>query len=164
MPIFIAALADMVATSLARTDVATLSQADTDALDRLAGAITWDLREQITARKRELWFEAAVTDPPAGSLTRTVIVSSPAPGDWLSAALIQRTDTGQHYIVSTSQKYQETLTWRCDEAGQRYPHPDVADCTENEVLKASGRGLSRAEALAIIDQAAASALMPGWPS
>jgi hypothetical protein len=177
MPITIAGLADALTASLTRHDavIAHLSQADTDALDRLARAITYDVREQIAARKRALWFEQAITDPPAGTLTRTVIVDSDAwPPGVNKVALVQRTDTGQHYIVSTSIELDcETFTWRSDAKGVTFKRPGgdplgddnpIGDGREENIYVVSGRGMTRAEAITAIDRADASALVPGFPS
>jgi hypothetical protein len=73
---------------------------------------------------------------------------------------VRRTDTGQHYVVSTNDE--ETMTWRSDADGSRYPHPQYADCTEDEIVRASGRGMTRAQAITALDSAEPAGLAPGW--
>jgi hypothetical protein len=163
MPDTIKDLAEQLTSRLAAASIAEMTEADVDALDRLTDAVTWDLREQIQARQRALWRASAITSPPAGTLTRTVVVDSDYHPDWISdVALVQRTDTGQLYIVSTNDD--ETMTWQCDANGNRYPHPAYDDCTEDNIVVASGRGLTRAEAIHALDRAEGGKLAPGYPA
>jgi len=153
-------LARVLAPMLDSTDIMTLDAPALDALDRLFREVTYDRREQVTTRKAQLWRASAITAPDPSALDQTELISSDL--GWVSSvALIRRTDTGQHYIVSTNDE--ETLTWRSDAAGNPYMSTDLrtSGCRESVIEVAGGRGMTRAEAIRAIDTADAERLRPG---
>jgi len=152
-------LARVLVPMLDSTDIMTLDAPALNALERLFREVTHDRREQIATRQAQLWRASAITDPDPSALDQTELISSGLP-DWISdVALIRRTDTGQHYIVSTNDD--ETMTWRSDEHGTRYPSTKYADCTEDNIWVASGRGMTRAQAIRAIDTADTEQIRPG---
>jgi hypothetical protein len=133
------------ARALGTTDIGTLGKPAADALAALFDAVTYDRREALTARKRTLWRESAVTLPAGfvlNDLRRTQVIDDNANPDAIgSMMLVRRADTGLFYLVSTNDE--ETLTVLSDASGTWR--------SANAVLAASGRGLTRAGALEIID-------------
>jgi hypothetical protein len=137
------------AVALRTTDISTLGKPAADALGMLFDEVTYDRREALAARKRVLWREAAITLPVEfvlNGLIRTQVISDNAnPAALGSMALVRRIDTGLFYLISTNNE--ETLTVLSDESGA-WPEDSHAD----SILAASGRGLTRASALEIIDR------------
>src|SRR5215831_236134 len=113
MPETISNLADRLLAALGDRSIAAIDASNVNALGRVADAITWDLREQVTARKRVLWRADAIISPPAGTLTRTVILSDDVhPGLAGTMALVRRTDLDAYFLVSTNDE--ETYVFPCD--------------------------------------------------
>jgi hypothetical protein len=144
----------MLAAGLARrlehTDIAALDAPAADALDKLFDAVTWDRREALAERKRVLWRAAASADPDWTALSRTRLVRELRGVEYVSNwVLIQRTDTGRFFIVSTNRE--ETYVFPADADG-------VRQCA-TEIPSVSGRGLTRAESVTAIDRADASTLL-----
>jgi len=159
----LASLAVAITATLDAADITTLDESSVTALQALAGRLNYDRREALAARKRALWREQAVkvSVNALAALTRTEVIN----GDlgWNSSvALVRRTDTGQHYVVSTNDE--ETLTWRSDADGNPYmsTDPHMPGIRESVVEAAGGRGMTRAEAIQIIDRTDASRLISGF--
>jgi hypothetical protein len=137
------------------TDIMELSAPALNALERLFDQVTFERREQLEARRKQLWRASAIVVDPAvlAALARTEIVSGDIHPDWISdVALVRRTDTGQYYIVSTNDE--ETFVWPADEHGER-------SGTDN-IYSVSGRGMTRAQAIRAIDETDAERLRPGF--
>jgi hypothetical protein len=139
----IAMLATELAGRLDRADITGLDQPTVDALDRLFEAVTWERREALDERKRVLWREAASADPDWTTLRRTRLIRELGRGaeyvsDWV---LVQRTDTGQFFIVSTGRE--ETYVFPAGADGTR--------ASRYEIPSVSGRGMTRTESVTAVD-------------
>lgn len=158
----LAGTADALAEALQVVNISALDKPSLDALGRLFNAVTYDRRETLAARRRSLWRENAVKVPVdvLARLTRIEIVLGCLWSGASDAALVRRTGTGQHYVVSTNDD--ETMTWRSDADGTRYPHPRYADCHEDEIVRASGRGMTRTQAITALNDATPAQLEPGY--
>jgi hypothetical protein len=163
MPDSITATARWLASALGTADISAMDTPALDALDKLFRAVTHDRREALAERRRVLWQDSAVFVPADAAWSRTEIISLNA---WpeapvARAALIRRTDTGQHFIVSTNRE--ETLVWRSDADGEPYPNPDprMAGYRETTLYPIEGRGLTRADAIGQVNAADGDKLAPG---
>lgn len=142
----LATLAVAMTAALDTADVTALDEPAVSALQALSGRLNYKQREALDGRRRALWRESAIVTPDASQFSRLVITDDDANPDALgSMALVQRTDTGLFYLVSTNDE--ETLTVLTDAAGT-WPE----ESTDATVNAATGRGLTRAEALAILDK------------
>jgi hypothetical protein len=136
----IAMLATGLARQLEHTDITALDAPAVDALDKLFETVTWERRDALAARKRALWRAAASADPDWTALPHTRLVRRlPWQTD---AILIERTDTGQFFVVSTN--FEETFVFLTD--------ADLGDdMARDEISIASGRGMTRTESVTAVD-------------
>lgn len=160
----LATLAHTVALMLDSTEIGTAGIELAAALGNLFDAVSHHRRHELASRQKQLWRIGAIRVPDAilAGLARTEVISHDL-GWQSSAALVRRTDTGQHYVVSTNDE--ETLTWRCDANGSPYmsTDPHMAGYRETVVEAVCGRGLTRSEAIQLIDQSEPGDLVSGYP-
>jgi hypothetical protein len=152
-------LARLMTAALNDSDIATMDSDEIGALDRLFDAVTWDRREALAERRRALWQAAAITTPDHVDGIEIIDGNAWPDAPVVSAALIRRTDTGQHFIVSTNRE--ETLAWRSDERGNPYPDPDGRGSRESVLFPIGGRGATRADVIRQIAKARPDRLVPG---
>ena len=133
------------------SDLSSLDAGTVAALRQLISELGYSWRVRLDLRERELWREQAIMFPDAAELTRTSIGSGN--GDdaakYADQVIVQRTDTGQHYLVSTNDV--ETYVFLCDADGER---TDLS-----EIPCVSGRDVTRAKAIRGIDRADAAHLV-----
>jgi hypothetical protein len=134
-----------------RSGLAWLDADAVTALRRLTDELGHSWRVRLDLRARELWREQAIMFPHAAELTRTSIGSGNGddPARYADQVHVQRTDTGQHYLVSTNDV--ETYVFPCDADGNR--------TDSSEIPCVSGRGVTRAEAIRGIDRTDAARLV-----
>lgn len=124
-------------------DLGDLDAAAVEALDKLTQEMGHQWRVRLRLRQRELWRESATQFPDPAELTRTRIVghNGAVPDHLADQVIVQRTDTGAYYLVSTNDE--ETYVFPCDEFGVR--------SEASEISCVSGRDVTRAGAIRNID-------------
>jgi hypothetical protein len=125
------------------SDLGALDAAAVKALTDLDNEMGHAWRVRLDLRARELWRETATELPDMAAMTRTVLVSGNGdlPDKYADQVVVQRTDTGAYYLVSTNDV--ETYVFPCDADGVR--------TDETEIPCVSGGGITRAGAIASID-------------
>lgn len=152
-------LARLMTAALNDSVIATMDSDEAAALDRLFDAVTWGRREALTERRRALWQAAATATPDSVDGIEIIDGNAWPDAPVVSAALIRRTDTSQHFIVSTNRE--ETLAWRSDAHGNPYPNPDGRGGRESVLFPIGGRGATREQVIRQIAKARPDRLVPG---